>query len=74
MPKLNADRCRALALLADSTIGRTEVIMLAHGFGPTLIAWLVGAGLVRTEPDRIRAGARLVQVTRGAAAICRKPK
>lgn len=55
---------RALALLADSATGCTEAIMLAHGFGPKLMADLIGAGLATAEIGRMRAGGRSVEVTR----------
>jgi hypothetical protein len=63
-PSLNADRRRALALLAGSPDGCTEAVMLAHGFKLDLLVELVRDGLATTKPERMRVGGREIAVTR----------
>jgi hypothetical protein len=65
-PGLGPDRRRALQVLAGSPDGTTEAVMLAHGFTVALLAELVRDGLTTAHEDRIRAGGRMMQVTRVA--------
>jgi hypothetical protein len=53
---LTAEQRRALVLLARSTHGATEALMLAHGFRRETLARLVLAGLttVVTETNKSR--------------------
>jgi hypothetical protein len=62
--RLNADRRRAIALLANSAGGCTEAVMQAHGFAPTLIGGLIRAGLATAKADWIVAGGRSLEVRR----------
>jgi hypothetical protein len=64
-PSLSADRRhRALALLAGSTDGMTESLLLAHGFPIKLMAELVSDGLVTATAEWMGVGRREIQVTR----------
>ncbi len=58
------DRRRALELLASCRDGRTEAMMLAHGFTVEQIVELVRAGLATAQPERTRAGGHEIEVTR----------
>jgi hypothetical protein len=62
--KPNADRRRALALLAGSPDGCTEAVMLAHGFKLDLLADLITAGLARAKAERMRVDKREIAVSR----------
>jgi hypothetical protein len=62
-PALNADRRRALALLAGSPDGRTEAVMMAHGFKLDLLVELVHDGLATARAERMRVGGREIEVT-----------
>jgi hypothetical protein len=64
MPKLDADRRRALKLLAESADGWTETLMLAYGFSAELIAALVETGLAAKCAERALAGLRPIEVNR----------
>jgi hypothetical protein len=55
---------RALKLLADSTEGCTETLLLAHGVAAEIISALVRTGLARATTGTMMAGGRLVDVTR----------
>jgi hypothetical protein len=57
-------RRRALALLAESSDGCTEAIMLAHGFTLELLVDMVRAGLATAHVERMVSGKRKVEVTR----------
>jgi hypothetical protein len=63
-PGLSADRRRALQVLAGFPDGTTEAVMLAHGFTVALLAELVREGLATAHEDRVRAGGRMMRVTR----------
>ena len=63
-PKLSRNHQRALTVLVGSPAGRTESIMLAHGFKPALLDDLVKAGLATTSTDRMIAGGKPLHVTR----------
>ena len=62
--KRNAERRRALELLAASSDGCTEAIILAHGFTIDFLVDLIRAGLATAQTDRAVAGGRSMQVTR----------
>ena len=62
--KRNAERRRALELLAASRDGYTEAMMLAHGFTVELMVDLCIAGLAIATPERMVAGGRPVEVVR----------
>lgn len=63
-PSLEADRRRALELLASCRDGCTEAIMLAHGFGIQHVVELVRAGLATARAERVVAGGRTIDVAR----------
>jgi hypothetical protein len=58
-----AERLRALRLLAAAPNGRTEAIMLAHGFTNALLDGLVRGGLATADRRAMRAGRQPVEVT-----------
>ena len=60
-PRLDADQCCALALLASDEHGETEALMLALGFRREMLAGLVLAGLVT---ETMRAGGATMKVER----------
>ena len=62
--KRNAERRRALELLAASPGGCTEAIVLAHGFTTDFLLDLIRVGLATTQTERAVAGGRSMQVTR----------
>jgi hypothetical protein len=64
MPTPKQQRRRALELLATSRDGCTEAVMLAHGSTVELLVDLVHAGLATAHTDRVRAGSRVIEVTR----------
>ena len=57
-----ADRRRALELLAASRDGPTGAVMLAHGFTVPLMVELVRAGLATAKAERMTAGGRTIKV------------
>ena len=57
-------RRRALALLAASSDGATEAIMLAHGFALDLLVEMVRDGLATAHVERMVAGKRKIEVVR----------
>src|SRR5262249_17867147 len=57
-PELTIDQRRALQLLADESRGITDTALRAHGFSPTLIVGLVGAGYAEAKPRTMKAGGR----------------
>jgi hypothetical protein len=63
-PSPSADRRRALRVLADSSDGCTEALMMAHGFKLELLAGLIRDGLATTSIDRVGRGGRPVEVVR----------
>jgi hypothetical protein len=64
MPTPKYQRRRALELLAGSTDGCTEAIMLAHGFKVELQVALINAGLATAHTEHMVAGGRPMEVTR----------
>jgi hypothetical protein len=62
--KADAERRRALELLAGNRDGCTEAIMLAHGFTVEMLAELVTARLATAQTERMAAGGRRVEVIR----------
>jgi hypothetical protein len=64
MPKYSpADRRRALVLLAHSTNGCSEALMLAHGFPMELTNELVNDGLVTAQSEWTKARGREIEAT-----------
>ena len=61
--KRNAERHRALELLAASPDGCTEAIILAHGFTIDFLVDLIRAGLATAQTERAVIGRRSMQVT-----------
>ena len=61
---LNADQRRALRLLAGSSHGCTEAILLAHGITIEMLVVLVGDGLATAAPEIVHAGGRPIEVVR----------
>jgi hypothetical protein len=59
-----ADRRRALKLLAASPDGCTEAILLAHGFTSDMLAELASAGLTTAKAERVVAAGRTIEVIR----------
>ena len=62
--KRNAERRRALELLAASPDGCTEAIMLAHGFTTDFLVDLIRAGMATSRTERVVAGGRSMEVIR----------
>jgi hypothetical protein len=60
---MNAERNRALRLLAAAPNGATEAIMLAHGFTNAMLDALVREGLATAEQLEMRAGRRRIELT-----------
>jgi hypothetical protein len=58
----NAERRRALELLAGAAQGSTETIMFAHGFKVELLVDLVRSGLATGEPEIVHAGRQPIEV------------
>jgi hypothetical protein len=56
--RLGADQRRVLQLLARSTNGHTEAMLLAHGFTTPMLTVLVRDGLATATPETVRAGKR----------------
>jgi hypothetical protein len=61
---LPVDQREALRVLARSPFGSTQSIMMAHGFGIGTLNVLVRNGLATSERRSVRAGERLIMVTR----------
>jgi hypothetical protein len=61
-PPPQADRRRALELLASCLDGCTEAIKLAHGFAVEQIVEVVRAGLATARAERVVAGSRKIEV------------
>jgi hypothetical protein len=59
-----ANRRRALKLLAASPDGCTEAILLAHGFTGDMLAELARAGLTTGKAERVVAAGRTIEVIR----------
>jgi hypothetical protein len=58
-----AEQNRALRMLADTPLGCTEAVMLAHGFTAELLADLMRDGLATAAPGIMYAGKRPITVT-----------
>jgi hypothetical protein len=62
-----------LGVLARSAHGRTQAIMLAHGFSAKMLADLISNGLATIEPGTVRSSGRQIDVMwmmREAGASC----
>ena len=63
-PSLSKEQRQALALLASIPHGITEdLLALAHGFDPAMIAGLVGKGLATVERETV-SGRTTIEVVR----------
>jgi hypothetical protein len=51
-----------LGVLARSAHGRTQAIMLAHGFSAKMLADLISNGLATIEPGTVRSSGRQIDV------------
>jgi hypothetical protein len=51
---LSSEHRRALAMLAGSPRGCTELLLRAHGFRPDFVSQLVRAGLAAARPSLLR--------------------
>jgi hypothetical protein len=51
---LSSEHRRALAMLAGSPGGCTELLLRAHGFRPDFVSQLVRAGLAAAKPGLVR--------------------
>jgi hypothetical protein len=58
------DQRGALRVLAGSPLGSTQSIMMAHGFGIETLNVLLRNGLATSERRSVRAGERMIMVTR----------
>ena len=62
---LSAEQRRALAMLATpGHSGVTQPFLIAHGFRRVMIGGLVNHGLVILTRENIRAGSKMIQVTK----------
>jgi len=65
LPRLTAEQCRALEILADAGInGVTVATLVAHGFPRTALAALVRKGVVRARRGTVIADGKAVEVYR----------
>jgi hypothetical protein len=62
--KRNAERRRALELLAASPDGCSEAIMLAHGFTVDFLVELIRTGMATTWTERVVSGGHAMEVAR----------
>jgi hypothetical protein len=62
--RLSADQRRAFRLLAGSSHGCTEAILLAHGFTIEMLIVLVRDGFATATPEIVHAGRRPIEVVR----------
>ena len=60
----NSDRRRALELLADTSHGMIDAMLLAYGFTVEQMVDLCAAGLATATPERMVVGGRTVEVAR----------
>jgi hypothetical protein len=63
MAKLSDEQRRAHRLLARSPYGRTEAILLAHGFELAMLAKLAFDGFANVEAHETMAGSRRMKVS-----------
>jgi hypothetical protein len=62
---LSAEQRCALAVLATpGHNGATQPFLITHGFGSAMISGLVNRGLVTLTREKIRAGGRMIHVTK----------
>ena len=62
---LSAEQRRALAMLATpGHTGATQPFLIAHGFRSAMISGLVNRGLVTLARENIRAGGKMIHVTK----------
>jgi hypothetical protein len=61
---LSVDQRRALTLLAGSSHGCTEAILLAHGFTIEMLVVLVSDGLATATSEIVHAGRRPIEIVR----------
>jgi hypothetical protein len=62
---LSAEQRRALAMLATpGHSGATQPFLIAHGFRSAMISGLLSRGFVTLTRENIRAGGRMIQVTK----------
>jgi hypothetical protein len=61
---LGVDQRRALGLLAGSSHGCTEAILLAHGLTIEMLIVLVRDGLATATPEIVHAGRQSIEVVR----------
>ncbi len=61
---LSAEQRRALWLLAGSSHGCTEAILLAHGSTIEMLIVLARGGLATATPEIVHAGSRPIEVVR----------
>jgi hypothetical protein len=57
-PRQNIEQRRALQLLAEAPHGMSDSILRRHGFSPTLIVGLVGAGFAEAKPRTMKAAGK----------------
>jgi hypothetical protein len=62
MTKLSDEQRRALRLLERSPEGRTEAVLLAHGFSIEVLRELVSSGNARAEAHTMTSAGRPVTV------------
>ena len=63
MPDQSADWRRALEVLASSSEGVTEAVLIAQGFRPEIIVWLVDTGLATMTTEQVSAAGRRYELT-----------
>jgi hypothetical protein len=62
---LSAEQRRALAMLATpGHNGATQPFLIAHGFRSAMISGLVNRGLATLTREHIRAGGKMIHVTK----------
>jgi hypothetical protein len=65
MPRLTAERRRALMLLAGNQRGTNEALLvLVHGFSRPVLAGLIASGFAAAEREVVDAGDKSVEVRR----------
>jgi hypothetical protein len=64
LTRLDDERSRALALLAETPDGCTRAILLARGFSLALLNQLVRAGLATSHLDREERGEETIEIVR----------
>jgi hypothetical protein len=62
MNELNSEHRRALRLLARSPEGRTEAVLMAHGFTSEMLDELISSGNAKAEAHTMTSGGRPVVV------------